>query len=372
VTEEPLDVELAEADLQAAFGRVVTSYTVTAIDPELRLHSVTGGVWRVRADGDSRVVKVVRKGDDDRPDQLWVAGADPSHRNYWKREWLAFAEGVLDALPGGLRAPRTSLTTERSDDECWIWMEDVAGTPGTAWDLDDFDAAAFDLATTQAAYATGRSELPSQPWLARQWLRGWTDVSVTNDVLVDDDVGWQDERLAPLAALRPRAAAVWAAREQLLGIVEAAPSTLTHCDLWPTNLIAADDGTTVAIDWSQIGIGALAQDLDQLTLDTVWMQVRPTESLDALDAHVVPSYLSGLRSSGVDVDEAQLRHWYAAAASVHYVPMLGYQVANVADPTLVLAHELRFGRPFADVMADRARVIERAIELGERALESAT
>jgi hypothetical protein len=372
VTEELLDIELAAADLAAAFGRAVPSYSVTAIDPELRLHSVTGGVWRVRADGDSRIVKVVRHGVDDRTDQLWVAGADPSHRNYWKREWLAFAEGLLDTLPGGLRAPRTSLTTEPADDECWIWMEDVAGTPGTAWELDDFDAAAFDLATTQAAYATGRSELPTRPWLARQWLRGWTDVSVAKDVLTGDDIGWQDERLAPLAALRPRATAVWAAREQLLGIVERAPATLTHCDLWPTNLIAAEDGTTVAIDWSQVGIGALAQDLDQMTLDTVWMQVRPGESLEALEAHVVPSYLSGLRSSGVDVDEAQLRHWYAAAASVHYVPMLDYQLVNVSDPTLVLANELRFGRPIAELMADRARVVERAIELGEWALESAT
>jgi thiamine kinase-like enzyme len=170
---------------------------------------------------------------------------------------------------------------------------------------------------------------------------------------------------------RARAAALWEAREELLAIVEAATPTVTHCDFWPTNLFAADDGTTVAIDWSQVGIGALAQDLDQLTLDTVWMQVRPGESLDALDAHVVPSYLSGLRSSGVDIDEAELRRWYAAAASVHYVPMLGFQAVNAADPERVLAAERRHGLPFAEIVADKARVIERAVALGERALESA-
>jgi hypothetical protein len=368
--EVPVDITLPAEDLAAAFGREVPSYAVTAIDPQLRLHSVTGGVWRVRAGADSLIVKVVRHGTDADPDQLWVAGAGPEHRNYWKREWLAFAAGLLDALPGGLRAPRTALTTEPSEDECWIWMEDVEGRPGTAWDLDDFDAAAFDLATTQAAYATGRSQLPDQPWLARRWLRGWTEVSATNGVAIDDDTGWNDERLAAMVPLRARAAAVWAAREDLLAIVEAAPPTVAHCDLWPANLIAADDGTTVAIDWSQVGIGALAQDLDQLTLDTVWMQVRPGESLDALDAHVVPSYLSGLRSSGVDVDEHQLRHWYAAAASVHYVPMLGFQAVNARYPDRVLASEQRHGRAFADIVADKARVIERAISLGERALES--
>jgi hypothetical protein len=369
--ELPVDITLPAEDLAAAFGREVTSYAVTAIDPQLRLHSSTGGVWRVRAGEDSLVVKVVRHGTDADPDQLWVSGAEPEHRNYWKREWLAFASGLLDTLPGGLRAPRTALTTEPSDDECWIWMEDVAGNPGSTWELDDFDAAAFDLATTQAGYATGRSELPDQPWLSRRWLRGWTEVSMRNAVPITDDDSWADDRLASMRPLRARAAAVWEAREDLLAIVEAATPTIVHCDLWPTNLFAADDGTTVAIDWSQVGIGALAQDLDQLTLDTVWMSVRPEESLDALEAHIIPSYLSGLRSSGVDIDESQLRHWYAAAASVHYVPMLGLQALNAAVPERVLAAEQRHGRPFADLMADKARVIERAIALGERALESA-
>jgi hypothetical protein len=369
--EVPVDVALPADDLAAAFGRDVPSYTVTEIDPQLRLHAVTGGVWRVRAGGDSRIVKVVRRGTGETFGGLWVAGVEMEHRNYWKREWLAFAAGLLDALPGGLRAPRTALTTEPAEDECWIWMEDVAGRPGTAWDLDDFDAAGFDLATTQAAYATGRSELPDQPWLARGWLRGWTEVSAAAAVVIDDDTVWVDDRLAGLAALRARAAAVWAAREDLLAIVEAAPSTITHCDLWPANLIAADDGTTVALDWSQVGIGAVAQDLDQLTLDPVWMHVRPEESLDALEAHVVPPYLSGLRSAGFDVDERQVRLWYAAAAGIHYAPLLGFQPGFAADPERVAGAERRFGRPFAEQLADRARVVERSITLAERALESA-
>jgi hypothetical protein len=43
---------------------------------------------------------------------------------------------------------------------------------------------------------------------------------------------------------------------------------------------------------------------------------------------------------------------------------------NAADPERVLAAEQRHGRPFADIVADKARVIERAVMLGERALES--
>ena len=100
-----------------------------------------------------------------------MSGADPSHRNYWKREWLAFDSGLLDALPGRLRAPRTLLTTQPSDDECWIWMADVVGRHGAALELDDYATIAYDLGTTQGAFAAG--ELPRHEWLSRRWLRSW-------------------------------------------------------------------------------------------------------------------------------------------------------------------------------------------------------
>ncbi|MBV9487944.1 MAG: phosphotransferase [Frankiaceae bacterium] len=357
-------MELDIGVLSRAFGREVSSYTVEPIEPELRIHSVTGGVMRVRADGASLVIKIVRHGEDPDPNALWVSGADPSHRNFWKREWLAFSTGFLDALPGELRAPRTLLTTENGPDECWIWMEDVEGNPGTSFELDDYDSVAFDLATTQAAFATGRSVLPGHEWLAHQWLRGWVAALAHRMPDLEGEI-WSDERLEALVPLRPRLRELWSARETLLSIVETAPQTVVHCDFWPTNLIAADDGTTVAVDWSQVGIGAIAQDLDQLILDPVWMQVLPGQSLVELETHVLRGYVSGLRTSGADLSEAAVRRWYAAAASVHYAPMLAFMASVAAAPERL---ERRWGRPFTVIARDRARVIERALELGESVL----
>lgn len=355
-------VEVEPDEVSRVVGREVGAYTVDAIDPQARLHSVTGGVFRVHGEDFSVVLKIVTQGADDEPDALWVSGSEPSHRNYWKREWLAYGTGMLDALPGELRAPRTLLATQPAEAECRIWMEDVEGRPGAEWELDDYDSAAFDLATTQAAYACGRSILPTEPWLSRGWLRGWVDTIGRHIEALDDDALWADERSTALGALRPRLRALWQSREELLAIVEAAPQTLVHCDFWPTNLIAADDGTTVALDWSQVGVGSIAQDLDQLTLDPVWMQVLPDASLDALEDHVLPGYLSGLRTSGVDIDEAGLRRLYAAAAAVHYAPMLAVQPS---DPVKITAIEARLDRPYTQIAADRARVVERALDLGE-------
>jgi aminoglycoside phosphotransferase (APT) family kinase protein len=355
--------------LSRAVGREVTSYSIEPIDPQVRIHSVTGGVYRIRGEDFSLVLKIIRNGHDADPDGLWVSGSQESHRNYWKREYLAYCTGLLDALPGELRAPRTLLCTERSEDECWIWLENVEGQPGSTWVLDDYDSVAFDLGTTQAAYPSGRSVPPTDAWLARKWLRGWVDTLGRQIDALDDDSLWLDPSQARLAALRPRIRSLWNAREELLGIVEAAPQTVVHCDLWPTNLIAADDGTTVAIDWSQVGIGSVAQDLDQLTLDPVWMLVLPDAELVELEGHVLPGYVSGLRSSGFDVDPDQVRQWYAAAAAVHYAPMAAFQARTASDVAAVATAEGRFGRPYAEIADRKARVVERALELGEWVLD---
>jgi hypothetical protein len=364
-------VDLDLAQLSRAVGHEVTAYTVEAIDPQLRFHSVTGGVYRVRGEGFSLIIKIVRQGTDGDTNGLWVSGAEVSHRNYWKREWIAYQSGLLDGLPGELRAPRTMLCTEVSDTECWIWMEDVEGRPGAQWSVDDYDSAAFDLATTQSAYPAGRAMMPPDPWLSHHWLREWVGVVEQQIGALEDDSAWQEPSITALAALRPRVRALWSAREQLLEIVEAAPQTVVHLDLWPTNLIAADDGTTVAIDWSQVGIGAIAQDLDQLTLDPVWMQVVPDASLNELEMHVLPSYVSGLRLSGLEVDPDDVRRWYAAAASVHYAPLLSSPTISATDSDHIETSERRFGLPYTAIIANKARVIERALELGEWVLDTA-
>ena len=361
-------MNIDQAAVERAFGRTVSSYDVEPIDPELRIHSVTGGLFRVRADGETLVLKIVRRGVDHDPGGLWVSGADPSHRNYWKREWLAFDSGVLDALPGRLRAPRRVLTEQVDDDECWVWMSDVRGRHGPTLTDDDYRAIGRDLGTTQGSFVTA-GELPDDEWLARHWLRGWVGACERFiDTLRQDSL--PDDRLASLRPLRERVLALWDARERLLDITESAPQTLVHCDFWPANLFVADDGHAVAIDWSQIGIGGLAQDIDQITLDPVWMQVRPDFSLERLEELVLPAYVDGLHEAGAEVTDAQVRWWYAAAAGLHYSWMAGAVVQAAQNRDVVAAQEARFGRPFADLAADRARVVEHAVTLGESALGS--
>ena len=128
--------------------------------------------------------------------------------------------------------------------------------------------------------------------------------------------------------------ALWDARQRLLDITESAPQTLVHCDFWPANVFVGDDGRAVAVDWSQIGIGGLAQDLDQITLDPVWMQARPDFPLERLEELVVPAYIEGLHEAGAEVTEEQVRWWYAAAAALHYSWMAGGIVQAARKPDM--------------------------------------
>lgn len=361
-------IELAKVDLERAFGHGVTSYDVQPIDPHLRLHSVTGGVYRVQAGNESLVIKVVRHGVDATPDQLWQSGADESHRNYWKREWLAFDTGLLASLPGELRAPRTLLTTEHANGDCWIWMQEVRGRTGSALRLDDYAAIAHALGSTQGVYANGVAPLPDEPWLSRDWLRGWVDLCAPFVATTHEDARWSDRRLEALRPLRQRTQALWSHHDELLAIAGEPPLTVSHWDFWPTNLYVSEPGVVTAIDWSQVGIGAVTHDLDQLTLDPVWMRVRPDASLDVLEALVLTAYTDGLRDSGFDVSLTTVRRWYSAAAALRYAFLGGAQVDVAADRERAKAQEARFACDLATIIASKARVIDRALCLGEDVL----
>jgi hypothetical protein len=253
-----------------------------------------------------------------------------------------------------------------SDGDCWIWMEDVQGRTGTALHLEDYAAIAHSLGTTQGAYASGAVTLPDQRWLSRNWLHGWVDVCTQFISTIRDDDRWHDQRLSTLQPLRERVSALWDRRGELFAIADEAPLTVSHWDFWPTNLYAGDD--VVAIDWSQIGLGGIAHDLDQLTLDTVWMHIRPDESVQLLEDLVLPGYVGGLRESGFDVTPEQLQRWYSAAAALRYAWLVGGQADLIGDAERVRFQKFRFGRDVASIIATKARAAEHAIALGERVL----
>jgi hypothetical protein len=284
-------------------SQVVERLTGRATTTEWRLEelhqpvpSASLGIWRVAGDGWSSVLKLIGLGETRHPN--WEAGSRPDHWYYWRREVHAYESGLLDALTGGLRAPRCHLVSERGPATIALWLEDVQMPAGTQWPLERYELAACHLGRAQGRFLTADT-LPTFPWLSRDWLRAYLTMRDRDMALLTDESAWTlpivrrwlpNELAQPLVSMRRH-------QRRFLSALASVPQTLCHFDLHPANLFG-NDGETVLIDWSFVGVGAIGEDAGNLVVDAVLdFHVDPS-GLDQLYAYVQGGYLRGLRDSG--------------------------------------------------------------------------
>jgi hypothetical protein len=225
--------------------------------------AATLGLWRVRTANDRAVLKLVGYTIGSNP--KWQSGKDVDHWYYWKREALAYESGLLGSLPDGLRAPACRGVFERSDGTIAIWMEDVGAAPATHWALDRYEVAAHHFGGLYQFE-------PDADWLSHDWLRSYISL---RRATIDQ----------PWVAL-------------LLDALDRMPRAFCHFDLHPANLFGDDDGPTVAIDWSFVGIGAIGEDVGNLVPDAVLDFHIAPGLIDELYERLVRGYTAGLREAG--------------------------------------------------------------------------
>ena len=173
---------------------------------------------------------------------------------------------VLESQVVG-RAPQCYGVEHRSENETWIWLEDVGTDQRGFWTADDVRMAGRHLGQLAGGYLLGRS-LPEHPWL-------------TQDILVE----WCLDRGGPLEALpellsrRPAVQAcfpfelaaqvgdLWRLRDGLIDAWRRLPRTLVHGDTRVANVFRQGD-QTVLVDWAYVGVGRVGQDLEAVVLRT--------------------------------------------------------------------------------------------------------
>jgi hypothetical protein len=285
-------------------------------------HSTLGptrGVWRVRgAGGTSAILKVVGPREDERAD----ASRRPGSYQFWAREPAIFADGLPAAYrEAGIRLPRLLRRFDRSDGSIALWLEDVSGRSGAGLSIADLGVFARRLGEAQGRIAV--EGVPALPWLSRGFLREYAAGRPVEPGspwrLEPDDRRWGRQTMAAID-LRLRDDLIRLQRElnTFLGWVAAAPRTIAHLDVWPTNVFIDDaatgGGDIVLIDWAFAGEGGLGEDVGNLVPDTVFDLLHPPSILADLDRAVFTEYVEGLRAAGWIGDERAVRLAMCASA----------------------------------------------------------
>jgi hypothetical protein len=277
----------------------------------------TVGIWRVQGSrrGWSAVCKVIRHAES--AGTTWHSHPDRDHPFYWRREAEALGSDLLAGLRDGLRPPACYAVVDRDDGTTAIWMEDVAGSPASAWSFDRYRRAARDLGRMQGRLADG-PEL-AERWLSRDWLQLYVARRSTLGGVVDDAEVWSHpgvEAVVPsdrAAALRQ----LWVDRQHFLSVLDTYPRTLCQLDFHPGNLFDVT-GDTVVIDWAFAGVGALGEDVGALLVDAVADFCVEPAQLSELFENLVDGYSAGLAEGGCPRAVDDVRRAIAAGAAAKY------------------------------------------------------
>ena len=119
------------------------------------------------------------------------------------------------------------------------------------------------------------------------------------------DHEWWDNRFVQQAyspSVRARSEQLWAEKDILLTVLADVPEVFSHFDFQRRNLFihARDDGQceVVAIDWAQVGWGALGGDLAQLIWhSSLVFDVEP-DDVPELETIAFDAYVAGLHDGG--------------------------------------------------------------------------
>jgi hypothetical protein len=299
-------------------------------------NEVTAGVERVTDAGGRTLIKkrLRRPVPAAAPQTHWSASADPRHWNYWRREADVYRSAELRASleRAGLGLPAAEV--EEHQDGVTLWLEDVAGTPGTVFTLADHVA---------VAEAAGRWQAQGPlrtAWSSERYLRTYSSNWDARYELVDDDDAWQQPLVRDNwpAGLRAGWQRLLAHKELLLGLMERLPRTRSHLDFWVCNQIRRPAGDFALIDWAFAGAGAIGEDVGNHVPDAVNDLFWPADRIGELDQACFEAYLSGLRQAGWAGDAGLVRLGLVGSC-VKYTWLLPLMLEQAASTSHAAYHQ---------------------------------
>jgi hypothetical protein len=296
------------------------------------------------------------------------ANSDQTVFTYWKREVLTYQSGLLDALNGGLVAPRCFAVVEYPEEEYWVWMEYIDEVQ-KRWSLERYQLAARHLGHFNGTYLVGRP-LPTYPWLNSGHLQQWLTMGARGlqelPRLAHHPKSWVTPELSQ------RTLHLSATRAGLLEQLDRLPHCLCHHDAFRRNLLAQrtaqGEEQTVAVDWATIGPGVIGRDVAHLVTMSLLFLELPMVEMEHLDQLAFAAYLAGLHEVGWQGDKAVIRFGYTATAALFIgLGALGVLLPRIEDEQRCVQWEQRLGHSYTQIHSRWRELQQFVLTLGDEA-----
>jgi hypothetical protein len=350
---------LPEAQFEALDERTLTMVVSRALNiPIIKLiewhvtsihddyNPLTLGVYRIAGSAQvvehvvawSVVLKIVQ-GSDRIPsfNSDWLN--DPNHLLFWQREALVFQSGLLNGLQTNLVPVRCYAVLEPAADLRWLWLEDLQESP-VPWSLARHILSARHVGEFNGLFMH-RDLLKNYPWLTQHFLRQWLACCRVwrSDAILRDPSVWAAPTIQGIlpSDLAPRILLVMGDAEHVLGALEQLPATLSHLDSDRRNLFSRTDSSglekTVAIDWGNLGMAAVGEDLGNQVGGNLFHLALPAAEAAQYVRAAFEAYLDGLNAMGWSGKLEHVRFAYVAH-QLHYLGFVPIIVETLAQGEL--------------------------------------
>ena len=242
---------------------------------------------------------------------------DPQGYRYWKREVLAYQSDSLYNLPGQITAPTCYAVDEKPDGSIWLWLEDIKDEEEHPWSIERYRQVARKLGQFNGAYLVGRA-LPSQPWIAHDWLRKYLDHAAPMVEFISRNPAHPTVQLMLPGIILPMTLASWKGHTKMLRVLDELPQVFCHQDAFGRNLFCRGD-QVVAIDWGYAGIAPVGAELAALVGAAFGLAQFPSSQAKELDQACFDGYLEGLHQAGWQPDPRQVRLGFTLSMLLRYV-----------------------------------------------------
>jgi hypothetical protein len=258
--------------------------------------------------------------------------------NYWKREPLAFASGLLDGYQG-LVLPVRCVGMEDRGAVAFMWLEELHDAGGSEpWSQQRHVLAARHIGRFNGDHVHNLPSAAANPWLCRRFTQGWlaTLSDAGTAAACESAEAWRHPELrgAFPRSLGPRVTDLLADAADLLAVGDGLPMTLTHHDAHRDNMFRHSDGgieKTQLLDWGFLGVAPVGEDLGHQVGINCFHQYIAADDAWRYERAASDAYLAGLRDGNVDPDPTRVRTYARAVAALQMVSFAAGHVAWLTE-----------------------------------------